>query len=97
MAVKKAMFKTSAFFRGFLIPLAESASIREAIIIGSILAKMSINSMDVAAALIKMTNYEYQLGNGYFIKVLIAKRYTLPSMVLDSLISFFCKSGMQHI
>lgn len=55
MAVKKAMFKIGAFFKGFLLPLAEEASTREAIIIGSILQKMSINVLDVAAALIKMT------------------------------------------
>lgn len=95
MAVKKAMFKTSAFFKGFLLPLAEEASTREAIIIGSILQKMSINVMDVAAALVKMTTYEYKLGNGYFIKVLLSKRYTLPTMVLDELINYFCRTGMQ--
>jgi hypothetical protein len=37
MAVKKAMFKINAFFKGFLLPLAETATTREAIIIGSIL------------------------------------------------------------
>jgi essential nuclear protein 1 len=37
MAVKKAMFKIGAFFKGFLLPLAETATTREAIIIGSIL------------------------------------------------------------
>lgn len=95
MAVKKAMFKTSAFFKGFLLPLAEDASTREAIIIGSILQKMSINVLDVAAALVKMTTYDYKLGNGYFIKVLLSKRYTLPTMVLDELINYFCKTGMQ--
>ena len=95
MAVKKAMFKTSAFFKGFLLPLAEDASTREAIIIGSILQKMSINALDVAAALVKMTTCEYKLGNGYFIKVLLSKRYTLPTMVLDALINYFCKTGMQ--
>lgn len=41
MAVKKAIFKQGAFFRGFLLPLAEDATAREAVIIGSILAKMS--------------------------------------------------------
>lgn len=96
MAVKKAMFKIGAFFKGFLLPLAENASTREAIIIGSILQKMSINVLDVAAALIKMTTYDYKLGNGYFIKVLLSKRYTLPTMVLDELINYFCKSGMQN-
>lgn len=55
---------------------------------------MSIPGLDVAAALVKMTTYEYKLGNGYFIKVLISKRYTLPTMVLDALIDYFCKTGM---
>lgn len=55
---------------------------------------MSIPGLDVAAALIKMTTTEYKLGNGYFIKVLISKRYTLPTMVLDTLINYFCKTGM---
>ena len=80
MAVKKSMFKIGAFFKGFLLPLAEQATTREAIIIGSILQKMSINALDVAAALVKMTTYDYKLGNGYFMKVLICKRYTLPTI-----------------
>jgi hypothetical protein len=42
MAIKKSIFKTSDFFKGFLLPLAEDATAREAIIVGSILAKMSI-------------------------------------------------------
>lgn len=96
MAVKKAMFKIGAFFKGFLLPLAETATTREAIIIGSILQKMSINALDVAAALVKMMSYDYRLGNGYFIKILISKRYTLPSMVLDNLVTFFCTTGMKQ-
>jgi essential nuclear protein 1 len=54
MAVKKAIFKTGAFFKGFLLPLAEDATAREAVIIGSILAKMSITVLDSAAAIIKL-------------------------------------------
>jgi essential nuclear protein 1 len=57
---------------------------------------MSINALDVAAALVKMTTYGYKLGNGYFMKVLICKRYTLPTIVLDSLINFFCNTGLQN-
>lgn len=58
-AVKKAVFKTSAFFRGFLLPLAEDATAREAVIIGSILSKVSINNLDAAAAIMKCTHMEY--------------------------------------
>lgn len=79
MAVKKAIFKTSAFFKGFLLPLAEDANSREAVIIGSILAKMSINNLDAAAAIIKLTQMPYQVGSGFFLKTLVGKRYALPT------------------
>jgi essential nuclear protein 1 len=59
MAIKKAIFKTSAFFKGFLLPLAEDATAREAIIVGSILAKMSINNLDSAAAMMKLLQMPY--------------------------------------
>ncbi|NWW03098.1 BYST protein, partial [Oreocharis arfaki] len=44
MALKKALFKPAAWFKGILIPLCESGTctLREAIIIGSILTKCSI-------------------------------------------------------
>ena len=95
MAVKKSMFKIGAFLKGFLLPLAESAGTREAIIVGSILQKMSISVLHVAAALMKMTTYSYRLGNGYFMKVLLSKRYSLPTAVLDALVNYMCKTGMQ--
>lgn len=96
MALKQALFKPAAFFKGLLLPLAEDASSREAIIVGSILAKMSIPILHASAALIKLTEYEYLIGSGYFIKVLVSKRYSLPTKVLDVLIDFFygfCNTG----
>lgn len=91
MAVKKAMFKISAFFRGFLLPLAEDATAREAVIIGSILAKMSINNLDAAAAIMKLTHMEYKVGSGFFLKTLLAKKYALPTQVINCLVDFFIK------
>lgn len=80
MAVKKSIFKTSAFFRGFLLPLAEQdCTAREAVIIGSILAKQSINNLDAAAAIMKLTHMEYAVGSGFFLKTLLQKKYALPS------------------
>jgi essential nuclear protein 1 len=86
MAIKKAIFKTSAFFKGFLLPLAEDATAREAVIIGSILAKMSINNLDSAAALMKLLEMPYLVGSGYFIKTILAKRYALPTQVIKALV-----------
>ena len=90
-AVKKSLFKTSAFFRGFLLPLAENATAREAVIIGSILGKVSINNLDAAAAIMKLTHMEYEVGNGFFLKTLLAKKYALPTQVINALVNFFLK------
>jgi essential nuclear protein 1 len=59
MALKKALFKPAAFFKGLLLPLAEDATTREAVIVGSILAKVSIPILHASAALIKLTEYDY--------------------------------------
>ena len=75
------------------MPLAEDATTREAVIVGSILSKMSIPILHASAALIKMTEFEYGVGAGYFIKVLLSKRYSLPTKVLDVMVEFFCRFG----
>lgn len=89
MAIKKSIFKTSAFFKGFLLPLAEDATAREAVIVGSILAKMSINNLDSAAAIMKLLEMPYAVGSGYFLKTLLAKRYALPTQVIAQMVKFF--------
>lgn len=92
MAVKKAIFKTGAFIKGFLLPLAEEdCTAREAVIIGSIIAKMSINHLDAAAAIMKLSEMEYTIGAGYFLKTLLGKRYALPTVVINALVNFFLK------
>lgn len=97
-AIKKAIFKTSAFFKGFILPLVdEGCTAREAVIIGSILAKMSINQLDAAAALLKMTEFEYSIGAGFFVKTLVSKRYALPSQVISGLVDYFCQFEEQDL
>lgn len=91
MAIKKAMFKTGAFFKGFLLPMAEDANAREAVIVGSVLAKMSINTLDAAAAIMKLCTSEYKIGSGFFLKTLLGKKYALPTIVVEQLVEFFCK------
>ena len=54
MAVKKSIYKPIAFFKGFILPLAEVATPREATIIGSILQKFSVPLTHASAALIKL-------------------------------------------
>ena len=90
MAVKKSIFKTGAFFKGFLLPMSEDATAREAVIIGSILAKVSINTLDAAAAVMKLASMEYKIGSGFFLKTLLAKKYAMPTVVVNKLVDFFC-------
>ena len=55
-ALKKAMYKPAAFFKGILLPLCEDGcTLREAVIVSSVLAKVSVPMAHSAAALMKMT------------------------------------------
>jgi len=93
MALQKALFKPSAFFKGIILPLCESGTctLREAVIIASILAKNSVPMLHSAAALLKIAEINYSGGNSIFIRTLIEKRYALPFRVVDALVHHFIK------
>ncbi|EDV20462.1 Bystin [Trichoplax sp. H2] len=92
-ALKKALFKPSAFFKGILLPLCEArnCSLREAVIIGSILNKTSITSLHACAAILKLTELEYTGANSIFIRILLDKGYTMPYKVIDALVFHFLR------
>ena len=49
LALKKALYKPAAFFKGVLLPLAEArATLREALIVGSVLSKVSVRIRDAS-------------------------------------------------
>jgi len=91
MCLKKALFKPAAFYKGFLLPLCESAtcSLKEARIIGSVLVKVSVRMLDSAAALLKICSMKYSGANSLFIRILLDKKYSLPYKVIDSLVAHF--------
>ncbi|XP_069009536.1 bystin [Embiotoca jacksoni] len=90
-ALKKALFKPGAWFKGILIPLCESGTctLREAIIIGSILTKCSIPVLHSSAAMLKLAETEYNGANSIFLRLLLDKKYALPFRVLDALVAHF--------
>jgi len=47
--------------------------------------------LDAAAAIMKLTHMDYEVGTGFFLKTLLAKKYALPTQVINSLINFFIK------
>ena len=91
MALKKALFKPGAFYKGILLPLAQSGTctLREATIIGSVLAKVSIPGTHSAAALLRLIDMPYSGSTSLFIKTLLNKKYSFPMRVIDSLVEHF--------
>ena len=91
LAIRKALYKPSAFYKGFLLPLAQSGNctLREATIIGSALSKLSIPGIHSAAVLLRLADLSYSGSTSMFIKILLNKKYALPRRVIDALVQHF--------
>ena len=92
MSLKKALFKPASFYKGILLPLAQSGTctLKEATIIGSVLAKVSIPMNHSAAALLRLCEMRYSGTTSLFIRILVNKKYSLPRRVVDGLVTHFC-------
>ncbi|XP_027925207.1 bystin [Vigna unguiculata] len=91
--LKKALYKPAAFFKGILFPLCESrtCTLREAVIVGSIIEKVSIPPLHSSVALLKLSGMEYCGTTSYFIKLLLEKKYALPYRVVDAVVAHFMR------
>ena len=90
-ALKKALFKSAAFYKGVLLPLCASGtcSVREAVIFSSVLKRVAIPALHSAAAMLRLAEMAYHGTNSFFIRVLLDKKYALPYKVIDSLVTHF--------
>lgn len=93
LALKKALYKPAAFFKGILFPLCESGNctLKEAAILGSVLTKVSIPVLHSSAALLRLAEMEYTGPNSLFIRILLDKKYALPFKVVDALVLHFAR------
>lgn len=93
MALKKALFKPAAFFKGILLPLCESrtCTLREAIIIGSLISKTSIPVLHSSAAMLKIAEMDYSGANSIFLRHFFDKKYALPYRVIDAVVYHFLR------
>lgn len=91
--LKKSLYKPAAFFKGILFPLCESGTcnLREAVIIGSIIEKVSIPALHSSVALLKLAEMEYCGTTSYFIKILLDKKYALPYRAVDAVAAHFIR------
>ncbi|KAI9883339.1 MAG: Mitochondrial zinc maintenance protein 1, mitochondrial [Watsoniomyces obsoletus] len=101
-ALKKALYKPAAFFKGILFPLVSSGSctLREAHIVSSVLARVSVPVLHSAAALLRLCDIAAEQssmsteGGGatnIFIRTLLEKKYALPYKVIDALVFHFLR------
>ncbi|PHJ16949.1 bystin protein [Cystoisospora suis] len=99
-ALKKALFKPSAFFKGIFLPLAlDGCSSREAIIVGSVVAKVSIPMLHAAAALMRLAFVpasEWLPAVSVLMAVLINKKYALPSKAIAACVAHFHQFASRH-
>ncbi|WPG99285.1 Hypothetical protein R9X50_00209800 [Acrodontium crateriforme] len=101
-ALKKSLYKPAAFFRGFLFPLVASGTctLREATIVGSVVARVSIPVLHSATALYRlceiaaeqmMQDVESAGACNILIRTLLEKKYALPYRVVDALVFHFLR------
>ncbi|KAF7996200.1 hypothetical protein HCN44_001832 [Aphidius gifuensis] len=90
-ALKKSLFKPAAFMKGILLPLLESGNctLREAVIIGSVVAKNSIPMLHSSAAMLKIAEMPYGGANSIFLRIFIDKKYALPYRAVDGVVHHF--------
>ena len=83
-ALKKATYKPGAFFKGIILPLctAGDCSLKEAVIFGSVMKKVSIPVLHSAAAMVKMSGMSYSPCQSIFFATLLDKKYSLPMRVI---------------
>ncbi|XP_043578308.1 bystin [Bombus pyrosoma] len=92
-ALRKALYKPAGFMKGILLPLLESGTctLREAVIIGSVLAKNSIPILHSSAAILKIAEMDYTGANSIFLRIFLDKKYALPYRVIDAVVFHFLR------
>ncbi|KAL9625704.1 MAG: hypothetical protein Q9160_000023 [Pyrenula sp. 1 TL-2023] len=102
-ALKKSLYKPSAFFKGFLFPLLLSGTctLREAHIVSSVLARVSVPVLHSAAALLRICEIAAEQSSArsteaagaanVFIRVLLDKKYALPYRAVDAVVFHFLR------
>jgi essential nuclear protein 1 len=64
-------------------------SLREAVILSSVLKRASLPALHSAAALLRLSKLPYAGTTSFFVRVLLDKRYALPYAVVDALAEHF--------
>lgn len=76
----------AVYVQGLLLPLCQAGdcNLREAVIISSVLKRVSLPVLHSAAALLRIADMAYSGTNSFFIRVLLDKKYALPYRVVST-------------
>ena len=87
----KAIYRPASFFKGFIFPFLETKDpiLKQAEIIGSMIAKRSFPNTHGAAALFYCCDSIYSGIMNIIFKTLIDKKFCLPKTVIDKIFEFF--------
>lgn len=69
----------------------EDSTLREAVIISSVLNKSSVPILHSCAAMLKIAEMDYKGANSIFLLTLLKKKYALPYRVIDALVCHFAR------
>ena len=69
-----------------------TCTLREAIIVASIIARNSIPMLHSAAAILKVSEMDYTGASSIFMRTLLDKKYALPYRVIDAVVFHFIRS-----
>uniref|UniRef100_A0AC34QEP1 Bystin n=1 Tax=Panagrolaimus sp. JU765 TaxID=591449 RepID=A0AC34QEP1_9BILA len=99
-ALYQATTKPAAFYKGIVLPLAESGNctLTESVVVGSVILKKHIPPIHSCAAMFKLasvngTNFASGL---YFLQILVRKRYALPYQVIDKMVEYFAQTASSN-
>jgi len=68
-----------------------TCTLREAIIIGSVIARNSIPVLHSSAAILKIAEMDYTGANSIFLRIFFDKKYALPYRVVDAAVFHFLR------
>ena len=100
MKASCAMPHSVSFVQGLLLPLCQSGSctLREAVIVSSVINRTSIPVVHSAAALLRLAEMPYSGTTSFFIRVLLDKKYSMPYRVVSRCCQRrqVCRNGPPH-
>merc|ERR1719261_1753536 len=88
------MLRSDLFCQGILFPLCQTGtcSIREALILSSVLKRNSISSLWIITTILRLTESNSPI-NCFFLRVLLEKIHSLPNRMVDALVDYFMGSS----